>query len=81
MVEITGTTATAVWQASEADIPGYPATTFGGVQPAYISDLFQDSFSYNNGVYSSYHRLNDGTVTTFKFPGRSYSELIRAIPE
>lgn len=81
VVEITGTTATAVWQASEADIPGYPATTFGGVQPAYISDLFQDSFSYNNGVYSGYHRHNDGTVTTFKFPGRSYTELIRVIPE
>ncbi|WP_445321810.1 copper amine oxidase N-terminal domain-containing protein [Paenibacillus sp. FSL H8-0048] len=81
VVEITGTTATAIWQASEADIPGYPATTFGGVQPAYISDLFQDSFSYNNGVYSGYQRLSDGTVTTFKFSGLPYTDLIRAIPE
>lgn len=81
VVEITGTAATAIWQASQADIPGYPATTFGGVQPAYISDLFQDSFSYNNGVYSGYHTLSDGTVTTFKFPGLSYTELLRAIPE
>lgn len=81
VVEIAGTAATAVWQASEADIPGYPATTFGGVQPAYISDLFQDSFSYNNGVYSGYRTLSDGTVTTFKFPGLPYTDLIRAIPE
>lgn len=81
VVEITGTTATAIWQASEADIPGYPATTFGGVQPAYISDLFQDSFSYDNGVYSGYQRLSDDTVTTFKFSGLPYTDLIRAIPE
>ncbi|MFD2882125.1 hypothetical protein ACFTAO_49950 [Paenibacillus rhizoplanae] len=81
VVEITGTTATVIWQASETDIPGYPATTFGGVQPAYISDLFQDSFSYDNGVYNGYHTLSDGALTTFKFPGLSYTELIRAIPE
>ncbi|MEK3796536.1 copper amine oxidase N-terminal domain-containing protein [Paenibacillus sp. FSL R7-0204] len=85
VVEIAGTTATAIWQASEAAIPGYPATTFGGVQPAYISDLFQDSFSYDNGVYSGYHRLSDGTVTTAKFPGKhpglTDADLIRAIPE
>ena len=68
VVEITGTAATAIWQASEADIPGYPATTFGGVQPAYISDLFQDSFSYDNGGYSGYHTLSDGTVQPLNSP-------------
>ncbi|QUL55297.1 copper amine oxidase N-terminal domain-containing protein [Paenibacillus tritici] len=81
VVEITEGTATAVWQVSEADIPGYPATTFGGMKPEYISDLFKDSFSYNNGVYSSYHTLSDGTVQKLKYSGLNYVDIVRAIPE
>ncbi|MEK5489717.1 copper amine oxidase N-terminal domain-containing protein [Paenibacillus sp. FSL R7-0297] len=81
VVEIKEGTATAVWQVSEADIPGYPATTFGGVKPVYISEMFKDSFSFSNGVYSGHHTLSDGTVQTFKYTGLNYVDLIRAIPE
>lgn len=80
-IEIKEGTATAIWQVSEADIPGYPATTFGGVKPEYISDMFKDSFSYNHGIYSSYHTLSDGTVQTSKYTGLNYIDMIQAIPE
>ncbi|HWO55545.1 MAG TPA: copper amine oxidase N-terminal domain-containing protein [Paenibacillus cookii] len=81
VVEIKSGIAQAVWQFIDADIPGYNTKTLGGTKPDYISDLFNDSFNYNNGSYIGYYRLSDGTVKTFKYKGNNYGDIIHSIPQ
>jgi hypothetical protein len=53
----------------------------GGSRPEYISDIYNDSYNYNNGTYIGYYRLSDGTVKTFKYTGLNYGDIIQSIPQ
>jgi len=81
VVEINDGTAKAIWQFSDVNIPGYDTTTLGGSRPEYISDIYNDSYNYNNGTYLGYYRLSDGTVKTFKYTGLNYGDIIQSIPQ
>ncbi|MCJ8015289.1 copper amine oxidase N-terminal domain-containing protein [Paenibacillus sp. KQZ6P-2] len=81
VVEIKDGIAKAVWQFFEVNIPGYDTTTLGGNRPEYISDMYNDSFNYNNGTYMGNYKLSDGTVKTFKYKGLNYGDIIQSIPQ
>ncbi|WP_151733240.1 copper amine oxidase N-terminal domain-containing protein ['Paenibacillus yunnanensis' Narsing Rao et al. 2020] len=81
VVEITNGKAYAVWQYSTGGIPGYDLyTTLGGEQPAYMNDMFNDSFNYSRGKYKAYFKDAAGNVQSFAYTPAHYGEIIQASP-
>jgi hypothetical protein len=79
VIEVTGGVARAVWQFTSV---GTHSTneTLAGQSPAYIAEMFHDTFDFFDGKYKGYYLLSDGSTKSYTYTAPTYGDIIQSIP-